>query len=156
MLKETKAKPKQEVGEPVKVDTSAQSNQNQVPVSGSVDNTPKNERDDERSKPEILVQYEAGKLDMTDSRVRFKVDKAKREEEARLDRIARRKREEQELQAAKAAQLQFAMEGTGEFPSAQIEDVQVQMPVAKVTPAQKQIPVAEVTRALASVERQNP
>ena len=91
--------------------------------------------------------------------------KAKQAEQKQAEQMAKDKEEQatrdalqlaRQEQAAKAAQLQFAMEGTGEFPSAQIEDVQVQMPVAKVTPAQKQIPVAEVTRALASVERQNP
>ena len=37
---------------------------------------------------ELLLQFEAGALDMTDSRVRFKVDKAKRVEARRTHRRA--------------------------------------------------------------------
>ena len=43
-------------------------------------------------RPRILLQYEQGDLDMTDARVRLKVDKARREEEATLVRIEDQKR----------------------------------------------------------------
>lgn len=62
------------------------------------------ESDEGRGKPEILVKLDKGELDMTDSRVRFKVDKAKREEEARLDRIAQKKRQEEEAKRARAGE----------------------------------------------------
>ena len=69
---------------------------------------------EEFQKPRILQQYEQGDLDMTDARVRLKVDKARREEEAQLVRIEDQKRRNKEA-ASKIAGAEATRRDQEEF-----------------------------------------